>query len=123
MHSLRTDPATITSGLQSLVTNESFSTHFTCTIMGIPQPTITWSRGSSTEGNFTTLTNTTKIVISTDAKIAQFNLYVITTSLEVKNLVKEDDEAYYRCSAVNNVENLIQAENESTALLTINGNY
>ena len=92
--------------------------------MGIPQPTITWARGSSTEGNFTTLTNTTKIAISTDAKIAQFNQqYVITTTLEVQNLVKEDDEAYYRCSAVNNIENLIQTENKSTALLTINGNY
>ena len=90
-------------------------------MIGIPQPIVTWAKATSLHGNFTILTNSSKTVISTNTEVVQFNQHMITTTLEVRNLVKEDDEAYYRCSSVNNVENLIQAEHESTAHLTVQG--
>ena len=88
---------------------------------GIPRPNVTWSRAISAEGNFTKLFNSTDIAISEIAKETEFNQNRIITTLEVRDLLKEDDEGQYQCLAVNNVENFIQTSDRSTAFLTVYG--
>ena len=89
---------------------------------GIPRPNITWSRSLSTEGNFTDLSNSSGITILEFAEeLDDTNQNNITTILEVRGLVREKDERFYRCLAVNNVANLIQTSDRSTAFLTVYG--
>ena len=90
-------------------------------MIGIPRPNIVWARANSAQGPFTVLNNSSKTEISETEALLQHNQIMVNTTLEVRNLRKEDDEAYYRCTAVNDVENLIQAESVSTAHLVVQG--
>ena len=115
------DPASVISGLQNIIQNENSTACFTCVVVGIPRPSIVWSRAVSTEGNFSNLSNSTDItIIMTEDKI-EFNQNRVNTTLEVRNLFREEDERHYRCLAVNDVENFIQARDRSTAFLTVHG--
>ena len=115
------DPADVISGLQNIIQNETSTFHFTCVVVGIPRPNIVWSRAVPAEGNITNLSNSTDItILMTEDKI-EFNQNRVNTTLVVRNLIKEEDEGHYRCLAVNDVENFIQASDRSTSLLTIYG--
>ena len=118
------DPASITRGLQNItIRNETDSVIFSCTVIGIPHPNIIWARANSSQSPFTStfLTNSSKTETSTTETLVQHNQIMINTTLEVRNLRKEDDEGYYRCTAINNVQNLIQANHDSTGHLIVQG--
>ena len=90
-------------------------------MIGTPRPNITWARANSFQGPFTVLANGSKTGIFSTEALLQYNLIMVHAILEVRDLIKEDDEAYYRCTATNGVENLIQVDHVSTSKLTVQG--
>ncbi len=112
-------PATILSHLSDTIGNETFSTSFTCSVTGIPEPTIKWFRDDS-KGIANIVTNTDKYTITTTSVIGQFGLITVTSNLIISNLTKLD-ELTYSCLGVNNVENVIEANDLSAASLTVQG--
>ena len=120
-YTFHADPATVISGTQDFIKNETFTARFTCVVEGIPRPNIIWSRANSTEANFKDLSNSTNITILELAELEDTNQNRITTTLEVRSLIRENDEGRYRCLAVNSVANFIQASDRFTTFLTVHG--
>ena len=112
------DPASVIEGLKNVTTNQSLIAHFTCIMEGIPCPSIAWFRAIPPDNTFTIISNRDRFNISNKTECNQNR---ISTTLEVHSLVREEDEGYYQCLAVNNVTNLIQTSNSSVAFLTVQG--
>ena len=102
-----TDPANITESPADLTVNQSFSAEFSCTAFGNPIPQIVWSRDNVDTIN----------VFSMDNDIQ----YTITSILLINSTMRSRDAGMYNCTAVNNVPNNINADNNQVAELVVQG--
>ena len=76
----------------------------TCTATGVPVPSVTWSRanGSSLTDSRYVIGNISSIMIVND-------VYQVTRSLTIMNIVRADMGAMYSCT-VTNVVNTVQSD-------------
>ena len=109
------DPPDLLSSFVDHIRNESDTLQLHCNFTGTPSPAVWWYRNVS--GQFERLRHTGRFVI-TETKSEEER--VTDSYLEVSNLVKSD-EGTYRCLGVNNVLNLINAEESDEAYITIYG--
>ena len=107
------DPPDLISSFDDLIKNKSDTLTLHCQFSGTPAPSITWYRNIST---FDAMLRTGgKISIREVKSFRKTN-----SSLEVRNLVKED-EGTYTCIGSNGIGNFIDAVNTSKAFITIYG--
>ena len=109
------DPPDLLSSFVDHIRNESDTLQLHCNFTGTPSPAVWWYRNVS--GQFERLRHTGRFVI-TETKSEEER--VTDSYLEVSNLVKSD-EGTYRCLGVNNILNLINAEESDEAYITIYG--
>ena len=116
------DPARIFEEVEHAIGNESFSASLTCAVVGIPRPSVLWSRFNSS-GHLQTdiVNNSVKYVIVETEESADQGLLLVRSKLTVLNLNKAEDELNYRCEGSSNVINLLDVESTSEALLTVQG--
>ena len=112
--SIPTAPATISDNLSDTVGNDTSFAILTCSVTGIPEPSITWFRNEFGQE----ISNSEKFNITTTSIIGEFNLVTVTSDLVISNLTMFD-ELSYSCVGQNGIENVIGANNVSTALLTV----
>ena len=89
-----------------------------CSVSGIPQPNITWSRIESGQEINSDLDKFN--ISSPEVSIGDFGLITVTSTLTISNLIISD-ELTYRCSGENGVKNAIEAVSVSSANLTVQG--
>ena len=108
------DPPLVSVEPVNLVINQTATVIFTCTIFGIPTPSFTWSKNPDP----TPLVNITGIL-----EISSFTEgNNITTVLTIFSTARTDM-GEYKCSAINDIENLIVSPESSTATLFVQGNW
>ena len=115
------DPAEVVGGIKDTIGNESFSASFTCAVVGIPRPSVSWSRFNSS-GHLTEIVSDSVkyVIVETEENIAQ-GLVRVTSELTVVNLNKTEDELFYHCEGSSNVTNLLDVVSTSEASLTVQG--
>ena len=91
-----------------------------CSVSGIPQPNITWSRIESGQEIKLNSDLDKFRILSPEVSSGDFGLITVTSTLTISNLIISD-ELTYRCSGENGVENAIEAVNVSSANLTVQG--
>ena len=109
-----TDPANITESPADLTVNQSFSAEFSCTAFGNPIPQIVWSRDEDSDFS----DNVEDISVNTMIDVDEF---IVTTILLINSTNRSHDAGMYNCTAVNNVPNNINADNNWVAELVVQG--
>ena len=109
-------PANISSHIRNTIGNETYGASFTCSVTGIPRPSVTWSRIES--GEEITISNSEKFVITSSNMIEEYGVETVTSELMIMDLTVSD-ELTYLCRGRNDVENVIGAVNVSSASLTV----
>ena len=99
-----------------LTVNVTFQATVTCTVFGIPLPSITWIRDSDgrqvvSEGGMDSV-----VINQTDSGDTR------TSVLHFNDTVKAD-ESNYTCVAVNNITNVINTSENDTVNLIIQGGH
>ena len=114
LHYYLTDPANVTESPVNLTVNQSFSAEFSCTAFGNPIPQIVWSRDEDSDLSDNVDT------ISVNAMVNDTR-YTITSVLLINSTMRSRDARKYNCTAVNNVPNNINADNNQIAELVVQG--
>jgi len=114
---LSTDPANITESPVDVTVNQSFSVQFSCTAFGNPIPQIVWNRDDDDD-----LSDNEEDTISVTT-VVNNNQYMITSVLMINSTNRSRDEGIYNCTAMNNVNNNINAINIQGAELVAQGNF
>ena len=110
-----TDPANITESPANLTVNQSFSAEFSCTAFGNPIPQIVWSRDEDSD-----LIDNEEDIISVNTMI-DVDEFIVTSILLINSTNRSHDAGMYNCTAVNNVPNNINADNNQVAELVVQG--
>lgn len=103
-----------------VVENETETAVLTCSFVGIPKPNILWKYSNSFGDNSfsNNIMPSRRFNITTITTISNQGLYMVNTTLQIKNLTR-DEERQYQCSAVNNVTNLLNVRSSSSTPLTV----
>ena len=110
-----TDPANITESPADLTVNQSFSAEFSCTVFGNPIPQIVWSREEVSD-----LIDNEEDIISVNTMI-DVDEFIVTSILLINSTNRSHDAGMYNCTAMNNVTNNINADNNQVAELVVQG--
>ena len=76
----------------------------TCTASGVPVPSVAWSRADGSD-----LTDIRYVIGNTSSTVVVNDVYQVTRSLTIMNIVRADMEVMYRCT-VTNVVNTVQSD-------------
>ena len=105
------DPPSVTVTPLSQVVNMSDTVTITCTVFALPPPTITWTDDR----------NSAIVLPGGRFSITQSDSGNTRTSILSFNGILKEDESSYTCTAVNNVTNVIDAIEEVSGQITVQG--
>ena len=109
-------PNVISPVLLDSILNESDSLELSCVFTGIPPPEVVWT---FTVGSISSVIAANTANISSTG-LSDSQLPAVQSTLFIPNIVKSN-EGQYTCLGINNVTNLIDAVNTTSANITVQG--